>query len=113
MTGDERLPAHLEVAGLLKLAQALGGFGMVLQKGERDAGTLAILTTNGGKNSRLWERMPQMDGSRIFVCTRQQDEENTREFDEYLGKRQRQDPDCWFVELDGPEVERLINPHAR
>nr|WP_202391920.1 DUF1491 family protein [Qipengyuania vulgaris] len=103
----------MEVAGLLKLVQALGGFGMVLQKGERDAGTLAILTTNGGKNTRLWERMPQMDGSRAFVCIREQDDENTREFDEYVAKRQRQDPDCWFLELDGPDVERLIDPGHR
>ena len=113
MSGDDRLPAHLEVAGLLKLVQALGGFGMVLQKGERDAGTLAILTTNGGKNTRLWERMPQMDGSRAFVCTREQDEENTREFDDYVAKRQLQDSDCWFLELDGPDVERLIDPRHR
>lgn len=113
MTGDQRLPAHLEVAGLLKLVQALGGFGMVLQKGERDAGTLVILTTKGGKNTRLWERMPQMDGSRTFVCTREQDEENAQEFYDYVARRQRQDSDCWFIELDGPEVERLIDPGAR
>ena len=112
MTGDARLPVHLEVAGLLKLVQAMGGFGMVLQKGERDAGTLVILTTNSGNNTRLWERMPQMDGSRKFSCTRAQDPENRHEFEEYVAKRQHQDSDCWFVELDGPEVERLIDPGA-
>ena len=109
---DARLPAHLEVAGLLKLTQALGGFGTVLQKGERDAGTLVVLTTLGGQNSRLWERMPQLDGSRIFVPTKQQDAEKPWEFDEYARRRMAQDPDCWFVELDGPEVERLIDPTA-
>ena len=113
MMGDDRLPAHLEVAGLLKLTQSLGGFGTVLQKGERDAGTLVILTTHSGKNTRLWERMPQMDGSRTFTSTKTQDPENAREFDEYVAKRQRQDPDCWFIELDGPDVELLIDPAAR
>ena len=110
---DARLPAHLEVAGLLRLAQQLGGFGMVLQRGEYDAGTLAILTTHSGKNTRLWERMPQMDGSRRFTCTKSQGDENPREFDEYIAKRLRQDPDCWFVELDGPDMERLIEPSTR
>ena len=109
---DGRLPAHLEVAGLLRLTQALGGFGTVLQKGEADAGTLVVLTTFGGRNARLWERMPQLDGSRIFVCTKQQDADNEREFDDYLRRRMDQDPDCWFVELDGPNVERLIDPNA-
>ncbi len=109
MSGDDRLPAHLEVAGLLKLVQALGGFGTVLQKGERDAGTLVILTMNSGNNARLWERMPQLDGTRRFTCTREQDTDNMRDFDDYVAKRQRQDPDCWFIELDGPDVERLID----
>ena len=58
-------------------------------------------------------RMPQMDGTRRFTCTREQDIENPREFDEYVARRQRQDPDCWFVELDGPDVERLIDSAPR
>ncbi len=86
---------------------------MVLQKGERDAGTLVILTTNGGKNTRVWERMPQMDGSRAFVCTRTQDDENSREFEQYISKRQAQDRDGWFLELDGPDVERLVDSSVR
>lgn len=110
---EGRLPAHLEVSGLLRLTQQLGGFGMVLQKGEYDAGTIVLLTTHSGKNTRMWERMPQMDGSRKFTCTREQDDENAREFDEYVAKRKRQDPDCWFVELDGPDVERLIETPNR
>ena len=110
---EGRLPAHLEVAGLLKLAQALGGFGTVLQRGEYVFGTIVILTIHSGKNARLWERMPQLDGSRRFSCTRSQDPENPREFDEYLAKRQRQDPDCWFVELDGPEMECLVDSGYR
>ena len=113
MSPDDRLPAHLEVSGLLRLVQGLGGFGTVLQKGERDAGTLVILTNHSGNNARMWERMPQMDGTRRFTCTREQDTENPREFDEYVSRRQRQDPDCWFVELDGPDVERLIDSSPR
>ena len=113
MSVDDRLPAHLEVAGLLRLVQALGGFGTVLQKGERDAGTLVILTTTSGKNTRLWDRMPQLDGSRRFTVSKQEDPDNPMEFGEYVAKRQRQDPDSWFIELDGPDVERLIDPAAR
>ena len=110
MSEDTRLPAHLEVAGLLRLAQGLGAFGTVLQKGERDAGTIVVLTTNRGQGSCLWERMPQLDGSRIFVATRTQEADDTREFDQYVHRRRSQDPDCWFVELDGPDVERLVDP---
>jgi hypothetical protein len=105
---DARLPAHVEVSGLIRAVEGSGGFGMVLQKGEKDAGTLLVLTTQSGRNTRLWERMPQLDGSRAFVCTRTQDNENTREFDEYVTKRRRADPDCWVIELDIENAERFV-----
>lgn len=105
---DARLPAHVEVSGLIRAVESAGGFGMVLQKGEKDAGTLLVLTTQSGRNTRLWERMPQLDGSRAFVCTRTQANENTREFDEYVIKRRRSDPDCWVIELDIENAERFV-----
>ncbi|MAC30183.1 MAG: hypothetical protein CL948_01480 [Erythrobacter sp.] len=107
---DARLPAHVEVSGLIRAVESAGGFAMVLQKGERDAGTILVLTTQNGRNTRLWERMPQLDGSRKFSCTRKQDDENPREIDEYVGKRRRSDPDCWVIELDIENAERFVAP---
>jgi hypothetical protein len=107
---DARLPAHVEVSGLIRAVESAGGFAMVLQKGERDAGTILVLTTQNGRNTRLWERMPQLDESRKFSCTREQDDENPREIDEYMGKRRRSDPDCWVIELDIENAERFVAP---
>lgn len=107
---DARLPAHVEVSGLIRAVESAGGFAMVLQKGERDAGTILVLTTQNGRNTRLWERMPQLDGSRKFSCTREQDDENTREIDEYVVKRRLSDPDCWVIELDIENAERFVAP---
>ena len=107
---DARLPAHIEVSGLIRAVESAGGFVMVLQKGERDAGTILVLTTQNGRNTRLWERMPQLDGSRKFSCTCEQDDENPREIDEYVGKRRRSDPDCWVIELDIENAERFVAP---
>ena len=110
---DARLPTHIEVSGLIRQAQAAGGFATVLQSGERDAGTLGILTTHSGKNTMFWERMPQLDGTRRFQATKLQDTENTTDFDEYIRRRMDQDPDLWILELDGPEMERLIDSGPR
>ncbi len=110
---EARLPAHIEVSGLVRAVETAGGFGMVLQKGEKDAGVILILTTHSGKNTRLWERMPQLDGSRAFVCTREQDTENPREFDEYIARRRQSDPDCWIVELDVENAERFVETAQR
>ncbi len=105
---SERLPAHLEIASLIRLVQARGGIATVLAKGERDAGTILIVAMNRGGEARLLERMPQLDGTRAFTVTRTQDPEDTREFDEYLERRRRQDPDIWVLEVDIDEAERFV-----
>jgi hypothetical protein len=105
---DARLPAHLEVAGLIRAVQAEGGFAAVLGKGEREAGTILVVTTQNGRNSRIFERMPQLDGTRKWSCSKQQNTEAPQEFSEYLERRKYQDPDLWIVELDIANAERFI-----
>ena len=110
---DARLPAHVEVSGLVRSVSAAGGFATVLQRGEKDAGTLLIVTLDRGESAVLWERMPQLDGSRSFTRSRQQDPENPNEFNEYMARRKQSDPDCWVVELDIADAERFIDSAMR
>ena len=103
-----RLPAHLEVGAILRLAESRGGFGTVLAKGERDAGTILLVTTCRGEAARLYERMPQLDGSRSFVSSKEENPENKQEFSEYLARRRHQDPDIWLIEVDIDDPERFV-----
>lgn len=103
-----RLPAHLEVAALIRSAQAEGGFAAVLRKGERDAGTILVVALTNGANRRLFERMPALDGSRSWTESRLEDPADSVAFDEYLVRRSAQDGDLWLIELDVPNPERLV-----
>jgi hypothetical protein len=105
---EPRLPAHLEVAALIRRAQAEGGFATVLHKGDREAGTIMLVLCQNGANSRGYERMPTAEGTREWRCSRTEVAENPREFSAYLHRRQEQDPDMWIVELDVAQAERLI-----
>ncbi|WP_394730264.1 DUF1491 family protein [Altererythrobacter sp. GH1-8] len=105
---DERLPAHLEVAAIIRLAQSEGGFATVLARGERDAGTILLLTTYRGNSVTLFERMPQLDGTRSFTPTKQENPENKQEFADYLDRRKRQDPDIWVVEVDVANAQHFV-----
>ena len=105
---DARIPAHLEVTGLLRAVGAAGGFATVIAKGERDAGTILVTCCENGKNCRAYERMPRPDGTRGWSLAKTQDSENPVEFGEYLDRRKRQDSDLWIVELDIPDAERFI-----
>lgn len=105
---ENRLPAHLEVSGLVRAAQAAGDFAMILHKGERDAGTILLVIMENQGLGVLYERMPQLDGTRKWTETKVQVFDNKTDFDDYLDRRSRQDPDLWLVELTVADRERFI-----
>lgn len=89
------------------MAEAEGGMGMVLAKGERDAGTVLVVIMKRGENAALHERMPGLDFERRYTLTREQDPEDKQAFSEYLDRRRRQDPDSWIVEIDVDDPEKF------
>ena len=105
---DARLPAHLEVGGLLRAVESAGGFATIIARGERDAGTILVVCCESGRNSHLFERMPHPDGDRQWTLVKSEDSENPMEFSDYLERRRRQDPDSWIVELDIADGARFI-----
>jgi len=106
---DARLPAHLEASGLIRAVEAAGGFAAVVQRGERDAGVILLITRDRDEDVRLWERMPHLDGSRPFTVTKIESVENKAEFSNYIERRRISDPDCWVIELDIANAERFID----
>lgn len=109
---DGRLPAALEASALIRLAEADGGFGMVLHRGEPDSGTILIVILDnqgfGRTLARAFERLPKADGTRGWALSKTQDPENKQEFEDYLMRRIAQDRDLWVVELTIAEGERFI-----
>ena len=105
---DARLPAHLEASAIIRLAESQGGFGTVLAKGERDAGTILLVTLCRGAGAVLFERMPQRNGLRLFVATNKEASENKQEFSDYLARRRAQDRDLWLIEVDIADPERFV-----
>ncbi len=106
--GGPRLSAHVEVSSLIRRVQSEGGFATVIKKGERDAGTILVVLGHNGTGYRLFERMPQLDGTRTWHCSVTQDTDNPIQFNEYVDRRGHQDPDVWIVELDVAEGERFV-----
>lgn len=108
MSADERLPAHLEVAGLIRSVQAAGGFATVVAKGEREAGSLLVLCCENGRDYKAFERMPSAEGGRQWHLVRKEVSEQPFEFEEYLQRRRKQDNDLWIVELDIANAPRFV-----
>ena len=107
-----RLPAATEATALIRLAEVSGGFGMVLQKGDPDSGTILIVILDnqgfGQSLARAFERLPKADGTRGWDLAKAQNPENKKEFEEYLARRMAQDRDLWVIELTIAKGEQFI-----
>ncbi len=105
---SDRLPAHLEVAGFRRVAEADGGHAMVLAKGDPDRGAITLLIRERGVFSSLYERQLDASGDYRWQRTGPVTGAQEAEISDFCAKRRRLDPDLWLIELDVPQAERFI-----
>lgn len=99
---SDRLPAHLIVAAMLRRVNDAGGFGVVLAKGDPEAGAVLVVARERGGPPRLLERGIGPTGRPGLI-----DSTPTDDPDGYLARRRSRDPDMWVVELDIADSQRL------
>ena len=101
---NERLSAELEVASLLRRAQAEGGFAAVLRRGDPDRGELLVQVARRGEPVAMLERRLSSD----FTYRWAEMTDGTKNAQKIVEDRERFDPDFWLIELDIADVERFI-----
>ena len=106
--GDARLASHIQVDSLRRMAEAQGGFGMVLKKGDAIAGQMLVILLEKGDNPRLFGR--QMGGDFTYqwaeLDTRGREGKGTMA--DFLTRARARDPDLWIIELDVADTAPLI-----
>lgn len=95
---NERLPAALEVAALVRKVEAQGGFAAVVRRGDPDRGTIILQILERGVDVALLERMLASD----FTYRWQRGTPASRR------DQSRIDPDSWLLELDIADAERFV-----
>ena len=104
----ERLPAHLEAAALIRRAEAEGGFGTVVKRGDSDRGSLILLLSCRGEHRICLERALTGDGSYCWQQVGPAVGSDTAALNEWSQNRVRFDEDLWLIELDIADPERFI-----
>jgi len=94
------------VSALLRRAEAEGGFGAVLARGDPTAGAVAVILAEKGRKACFLERLLQPSGRYSWEESRQA-VENEMEFEKFLARRRNVDPDMWILELDIASAERF------
>ena len=106
----DRLATSVLVGGLLRKAEAEGGFGAVLAKGDPTAGAVIVILVERGGEPHILERILQPDGHYQWQQTGSQITESkgkAPEVPDFVARRRRFDPDLWVLELDIPSAERF------
>lgn len=102
---EARLTPAIEASALLALANAHGGFGAVLQKGDADRGSLMLLLLERGRPISLLQRVLGRDGCYAWESRQAADSES---LEQHVARARSRDPDLWVLELDVPSTERFI-----
>ena len=101
---SKRLPAHVEVAAVMRRAEAEGGFATVLRKGDPDRGAVTLVLEKRGEFCGILERElgPNFDYEWVFKPA------GSESMADFIARRERLDTDFWLIELDIAEPERFI-----
>ena len=101
---SERLPAHVEVAAIMRHAQAEGGFAILLRKGDPDRGAVTMVVEKRGEFRGILERElgPSFAYEWVFKPA------GSESVADFIARRERFDTDFWLIELDIAEPERFI-----
>jgi hypothetical protein len=101
-----RLASSVLATALLRRAEAEGGFGTLLAKGDAMAGAIAVILAEKGRRMCFLERLLQPDGAYAWQVARQGAESDS-DFQSFLERRRKSDPDLWILELDIACAERF------
>ena len=104
----DRLPARLEAALLVRQAEAEGGFGTILKRGDPDRGALVLLVACRGSHSACLERALTQSGDYRWQPVGPAAGSDPASLADWSQKRIRVDEDLWLIELDIPDPERFI-----
>jgi hypothetical protein len=105
---DERLNSSIEVSGLVRRAEAEGGFAAILHKGDAERGAILIIVRQRGDYVACLERTLGFDGRYTWGRTGPDKASAPEILAEFLERRVKFDSDSWLIELDIAQPERFI-----
>lgn len=102
-----RLASRIEVSALIRRIEGQGGTGMVLARGDGEAGAILLQLCERGIPKTLLERVLDVSGTYRWQRAGPPNLEGYEEFNAYMQRRRGYDDDLWIVELDVAGVERF------
>ena len=93
---------------MIRRAEAEGGFGTIVKRGDADRGTLILLIVSRGDHHACLERALGSDGRYAWQRVGPPPGSDGSALADWSQKRVRFDEDTWLIELDIADPERFI-----
>ncbi|MEM8792812.1 MAG: DUF1491 family protein [Pseudomonadota bacterium] len=103
---EPRLSADVWVMAYLARLNAEGIFAHVSQRGDPNAGAIAIKCATMDGQAQVFTRAYNSDGQRIWDLAHDGAEE---EADAHLSRQRKFDPDLWIIEVEDPRGRHMLD----
>jgi hypothetical protein len=102
MSATPRVKAGLWVSIALRMGDQVGRPGMVLRKGDPDAGGVLVVLRHRDATMVL-SQMRSADGELAWMRATGAEPVDQEAADAYIARQTRFDPDVWVLEFDAPD----------
>lgn len=108
---EPRLKTEFRVSAQLRRAQNEGGFGVVVRRGDPDAGAVAVKLYQGPGAVKLFIQSRDLDGKPIWREPFEEESgaEIEAKIDRWLEKEVAIDRDLWIVEIEDREGRTFLD----
>lgn len=100
---EARIKAGIWVQAVLRMGQSDGRFGMVLRKGDPDAGGVLVVL-RGRAGCSVLSQARGADGEATWIRGTGPDAVDQAAADAYVERQLRFDPDLWVIEFESPDL---------
>ena len=98
-----RVKAGIWVSMALRMGNANGRYGVVLRKGDPDAGGILVVLRNDKQVSVL-SQIRSGEGALAWMRATGSDPVDDATADAYVARQVKFDPDLWVVEFEAPDL---------
>jgi len=98
------LPVHILIDATLKQLTEQGIFYTILQRGERNSGTILLKIWSRADQCKLLTQQRNLDGDLQWINATNKETVAEPDADTYTQRARSRDPDLWIIEIEDPNM---------
>ncbi len=102
---EPRLRSELQSYAIIRTANGSGRSGMVLRRGDEDAGAILLVLRDRAGRTVVLAQTRTRDGEAAWSRGTGEEPVIEAEADAYVARQVARDPDLWVLEIEGPDLQ--------